>query len=137
MNTAEIIDVIEKLETRLNSYWNFYSIAIIAISGWLLSLNKPSEFPIESAVILSIGFLLFIIMNASVLLPLTKRIYALEKVLIMTVAETTTLVPELKTILSKPLINNRYIGTIVMYFLLAIAMLVFIAYKAYVLNVSG
>lgn len=76
MNIKDLIDIIEKLETRLNSYWNFYTLVIIATSGWLFTGNHA--FAPAEKVAITAGLSTFFLANLSIIQSLTKRITAFE-----------------------------------------------------------
>lgn len=76
MNIKDVIDVTEKLETRLNSYWNFYTVVILASTGWLFAGDHV--FNIKEKIIISLGLVLFFTANLFIILCMTKRIAAFE-----------------------------------------------------------
>ncbi len=59
----DIITLIETIETRINSYWNFYIIVIFANAGWVFS--NFGSIRIETALLLIAGLVLFFISNLS------------------------------------------------------------------------
>jgi hypothetical protein len=59
----EIIGLIETLESRINSYWNFYTVVVFANAGWVFSSFGSLSFKI--ALLLSVGLMLFFISNLS------------------------------------------------------------------------
>lgn len=59
----EIINLIETLESRINSYWNIYIVVIFANAGWLFSID--GELSKEVAGLLIGGLILFFISNLS------------------------------------------------------------------------
>lgn len=71
-----ILELIEKLETRINAYWNFYTIVVIATVGWLLSSKVPFSGP--QSVALTIAVALFFVVNFSVMRAATRRVVAFE-----------------------------------------------------------
>jgi hypothetical protein len=40
ISLKDLLDLVEKIETRINSYWNFYTVVLIAIGGWIVSNNN-------------------------------------------------------------------------------------------------
>lgn len=70
MDIKELFDLNEKLESRINAYWTYWSVAIFAIAGWLFSGNKGLSFSQRSAI--SVGALTFFLANLGVIWPATK-----------------------------------------------------------------
>ena len=71
-----LIDIIETLESRINSYWNFYIVVVVATIGWLMSSKTPFTIPQGVALTVAIG--LFLLANFLVLRAATKRVTAFE-----------------------------------------------------------
>jgi hypothetical protein len=40
MSVKEVADLLFAARGRIDFYWNFYVVAVIAVIGWLLSLKK-------------------------------------------------------------------------------------------------
>ena len=40
MELKDLLDLHEKLETRINAYWTYWSVAILAMGGWLFTSGK-------------------------------------------------------------------------------------------------
>ena len=57
MSLKELLDLSEKLEDRISSYWNFYTIAVLAVGGWLFTAKPQLE--TVSAVVLTIVLIVF------------------------------------------------------------------------------
>jgi hypothetical protein len=73
---ARLLDAIERLESRLNSYWNFYTLVVLATVGWLMSAANP--FSANQSVAVTVALGLFFLANLSVIRGATRRILALE-----------------------------------------------------------
>ena len=71
-----ILDTIEKLESRVNAYWNFYTIIVVAVAGWLFSSRPP--FSVSQSIALTMAISMFFAANFSVIRAATKRIVAFE-----------------------------------------------------------
>jgi hypothetical protein len=52
-----IIEIIDRLETRINAYWNFYIIVVLATIGWLMSSRTP--FATNQGIALTIALSVF------------------------------------------------------------------------------
>lgn len=70
MELKDLIDLNEKLESRINAYWTYWSVAIFAIAGWLFS-GKQSLSP-EQAKGISVAVMVFFFANLGVLWPATR-----------------------------------------------------------------
>jgi len=66
----DLLDLHEKLETRINAYWTYWSIAILAIGGWLFTSGK--SLTETQAIGVAIGAAVFFLANLGVLWPATK-----------------------------------------------------------------
>ena len=71
-----IFDIIEKIESRINAYWNFYFIVVIATIGWLMSSKIP--FTTNQAIVLTIALFMFFTASYFILRSATKRVIAFE-----------------------------------------------------------
>lgn len=70
MELKDLIDLNEKLESRINAYWTYWSAAIFATAGWLLSGGKSMSQ--EQSIGISIGMMVFFLANLGVLWPATR-----------------------------------------------------------------
>lgn len=69
MQIEQIFELQEKIETRVNSYWTFWSVAVFAIGGWLIEGNPELD---GKKYWIAIAVLIFFICNLSVIWPATK-----------------------------------------------------------------
>jgi hypothetical protein len=70
MELKDLLDLHEKLETRINAYWTYWSIAILAIGGWLFSSGR--SLTTGQSIGVAIGASVFFLANIGVLWPATK-----------------------------------------------------------------
>ena len=70
MELKDLLDLHEKLETRINAYWTYWSIAILAIGGWLFTSGKVLT--AGQSVGVAIGAAVFFLANIGVLWPATR-----------------------------------------------------------------
>jgi hypothetical protein len=70
MELKDLLDLHEKLESRINAYWTYWSIAILAIGGWLFTSGKTLT--TGQAIGVAIGASVFFLANIGVLWPATK-----------------------------------------------------------------
>src|SRR6266404_6248652 len=76
MQLKDLLDLLDKLESRVNTYWNFYSVAVFATAGWLVSKDK--SFPPASASAIAAGLVAFFAANLSIIHHAEARILAVE-----------------------------------------------------------
>lgn len=130
MNIQELISVIEKLETRNNSYWNFYTVVIVAVCGWVIS-QKMEQLDHQTALILMIGNGFFYFMNLSIIHATTSRIVAFERELIHRATQSTEITLSLQQHLSKPFLLYRVGFTVGTHLIMDAAVLSFIYFSAW------
>ena len=70
MDLKELLDLNEKIETRINAYWTYWWLVICAIAGWLFSKNNSLSR--EGAISVLIAVVVFFIANIGVLWPATR-----------------------------------------------------------------
>ena len=76
LNFKELLDSIEKVESRINAYWNFYMLVVLAVMGWLFTVDTLDNSFVKS--ILTIALLLYFVSNFGVIRAATIRVMALE-----------------------------------------------------------
>jgi hypothetical protein len=76
MPLKDLLDLLDKLESRVNTYWNFYSVAVFATVGWLVS--KDECFSRTAASAIAAGLVAFFAANLSVIHHAEARILAIE-----------------------------------------------------------
>ena len=72
----DIIEVADKLESRVSSPWNFYTVAVVAIIGWLVSSQISLSY--SQALVVTIVCIVFFIANFHAMRAATKRVIAVE-----------------------------------------------------------
>jgi hypothetical protein len=105
LTIKELIELIEKAESRINSYWNFYTIVVIAIVGWLMSSQTP--FSLHQTMALTLALVVFFCANFGVMRAATIRILALEDELAAVARETEFVGESLKRVLSRAAMPGR------------------------------
>ena len=101
----QLLSVIEHLEIRLNGYWNFFGIAVIATAGWMFTA-APS-FSFLNGIILMVVLAAFLFGNLLAIMAGNRRSTALERE-VMAIAKTSDFEsPELKKELSRSFIPGR------------------------------
>lgn len=125
MNIPEVIDVIEKLEARNNNYWNFYTVVVVAICGWVIS-QQGESISLHVKYTLIAGNAIFYFMNLSVIYGTTRRIVAFEHELRALSESEEFSSSELRRNLSKPFLRYRLKFTLVTHVLMSFFVMLFI-----------
>jgi hypothetical protein len=61
MNTKEVADLFLAAVGKVEFYWNFYVVMLLALIGWLVTSKTP--FGTHVKLIVTVGYLLFALMN--------------------------------------------------------------------------
>lgn len=72
MDFKELFDLQEKIESRINAYWTYWSIAVFAVAGWLFS--GKHEFTSKQLNGIVIGTAVFFFCNLAVLFQATRMV---------------------------------------------------------------
>jgi len=76
MELKELLDYQEKLESRVNAYWTYWSVAVFAIAGWRFADKSQLSAPQTLGV--AVGVMVFFCANLGVLYPATKLVAAVR-----------------------------------------------------------
>jgi hypothetical protein len=126
--TKALLDMIEKLESRVNAYWNFFSVVAIAISGWLITAK--ATFTIADSVALTMAVIVFFGANFAVIRAATMRLVALDAELNATAATESFATEALRRNLSMPSMPGRLAGSVLLHLAVDVAVLYLIWTKA-------
>ncbi len=74
----DLLALIEDLEKRINAYWNFYTVVVLAVVGWLFT--KETGLARGEAWALTIGLTIFFFGNFSVMNGATSRRLSLREI---------------------------------------------------------
>ena len=61
MGTKDVADLFLAALGKIEFYWNFYVIMVLALTGWLVSAKRSFSIPVKG--LLTVGYGLFAIMN--------------------------------------------------------------------------
>lgn len=61
MTVKDVADLLLAATERVDFYWNFYVVIVIAVIGWLVSVKKALTIPLK--VLVSIAFVIAAVMN--------------------------------------------------------------------------
>jgi hypothetical protein len=73
----DLLDLHEKLETRINAYWTYWSVAILALGGWLFTSGKTLSGSQSLGV--AIGAVVFFLANLGVLWSATRLVIGVRE----------------------------------------------------------
>lgn len=113
MELKELFDLHEKLETRINAYWTYWSVAVFAFGGWLFT-GKHS-FTFEQSAAVSFGALVFFFCNLGVLWQSTKLVTAVRDEIRIKSGETSFKSTNLQRVLSEDGLKYRLKITIILH----------------------
>jgi hypothetical protein len=72
----DLLDLVEKVESRINSYWNFYMIALFAIGAWIFDPGKRIDLLQASAIVTAL--IVFFSANLTLININESRLSAIE-----------------------------------------------------------
>ena len=61
MDFKDVADLFVSATDKIEFYWNFYVVMLIALIGWLLSTKRP--FSLSVKLLISVGYVIFVAMN--------------------------------------------------------------------------
>lgn len=131
MGISETLDILEKVESRLNNYWNFYTVVVVAVCGWLITQNSD-QIPIDYATahFLAFGTVLFFFMNLAVIRAATIRLMAFENELMRNASNCKDISSQLREYLASQHIKMRLGFTYATHISMDIVVILFIYWSA-------
>lgn len=121
----DILEVIDRLEARLNRYGSFYQVVIIALIGWILSSNI--NLSLFEGVLAVASVIVFLSSNLIYWISCTKRILAAEKELNSLAQNRDFMNSDWKKALSTPQMANRLPWGISLHILVDVLVIALIA----------
>lgn len=61
MNAKDIADLLVMAIGKIEFYWNFYTVTMLALLGWLISTDSPVTLLLK--LLITIGYIIFVLMN--------------------------------------------------------------------------
>jgi len=61
MDLKDVVGLFVTATAKIEFYWNFYVVMLIALIGWLVSAKKPLSASLKS--LITVGYVVFIAMN--------------------------------------------------------------------------
>jgi hypothetical protein len=128
ISLKDLLDLVEKIETRINSYWNFYTVVLIAIGGWIVSGNTIDSL---RSIGISIALGAFFLANYTFIRTNENRLIAVESE-IKSVAE----ISEIKSgkfgkFLFNPSVPNRQTLSFILHICIDIIAILLVLYKGH------
>ena len=71
-SAKDLLDLTEKLESRVNAYWNFYTVVVLAVAGWVVT--KDVKFTTAQGYAAMAGLACFFAANFSMIRGATRLI---------------------------------------------------------------
>lgn len=126
---GNVLEIIEKVESRVNSYWNFYTLVVLATVGWLMS--GKSAISVALAAAMTAGLTGFFLANLGSIRAATRRILALEDELAALTRENRFAGEMLPANLSRPAMPGRLSGSYALHLVVDLAVLVAVWSKVF------
>ena len=99
METKDIADLFIIATEKIEFYWNFYTVTLLALIGWLISTKKQLRLGLKC--LITMGYLLFALMNIFGLLGSYTFAEALRQDLLIAAQSTPDSLKNTHAILSK------------------------------------
>ena len=71
-SAKDLLDLTEKLESRVNAYWNFYTVVVLAVAGWVVT--KDVKFTTAQGYAAMAGLACFFAANFAMIRGATRMI---------------------------------------------------------------
>jgi hypothetical protein len=127
LKDGELFDLVEKLESRVDRYWGFYSVAVLAVAGWLFSGKNLAR---ADAPYVAVGLLMFFVGNFSVITLTEARILAVESEIEARSKEAQISSEQFRKRLARPSFPARRLASIVIHAVIDLAVVALVFVKA-------
>lgn len=121
----DILEVIDRLEARLNRHGAFYQVVVIALIGWILSIEISLS--LAEGVLAVVSVIVFLSSNLIYWTFCTKRILAAEKELNALAKNRDFMNSDWKKELSTPQMSNRLLWGISLHILVDVLVIALIS----------
>ncbi len=128
IETGELLELIDRLENRINVYWNFYTLVVLAVAGWLFTMEK--DLTVSEAKVLTVGLGVFFIANLIIMSAAIRLVVAAGEELRARAHTMRFESAALRRTLSANLLPGRVIGSVVLHVIVDVAMLITISLHA-------
>ncbi|MCV2402877.1 hypothetical protein OFY17_08295 [Marinomonas sp. C2222] len=123
MKLSELFDLREKVETRVNQYWTYWSVSIFAVCGWIFTGTAQDSLNKETAPLIATGLLVFFISNLVVLKNATEFVMSVESEIALRSTESEFKSEQFKRILLKRDTKLRLLLTIFLHLVVDLVLL--------------
>ena len=127
LSLSELWTYSESLESRVNSYWNFFAVLVVAFAGWILSHEKP--FPIIYATVMIASFITFAFMNLFVMRAATLLLVGITEEIKVRAKEVTFETVDYRKHATSQLLRNRVGFSYVLHLVCDVAVITLIIVK--------
>jgi hypothetical protein len=127
LTNGELFDLLEKLESRVDRYWTFYSVAVLAVAGWLFTAKGLA---LSDAPLVAVGLLVFFAGNFAVITLTEERILAVESEVKARSQQAENLSPEFRAHLSRLSFPRRRLASTVIHGVIDLAVIGLVFLKA-------
>jgi hypothetical protein len=127
LNNGELFDLLEKLESRVDRYWTFYSIAVLAVAGWLFT---GKGFTWSDAPLVAGGLIAFLAGNFAVITLTEARILAVESEIKARSQQAEIASPEFRHHLLRMSFPKRRLSSAVVHAVIDLAVIGLVFFKA-------
>ena len=114
MTLSDLFDLYEKMETRINQYWTYWSVSIIAVSGWMFT-DSSDQLGGLSSVLICAALTVFFTANLMVLFKATEIAVLINEEISRKAKESDFLSDKFSEAISKSTIRYRVSLTIALH----------------------
>ena len=116
METKDIADLFIEATSKIEFYWNFYTVTLLALIGWLVSTKKVLRPRLKW--LITIGYIVFVLMNVLGLWGAYTFAEALRQDLLVSASATQGTLMHAQAVLSKMSYANQRILALVIHAIL-------------------
>jgi hypothetical protein len=128
LSDGELFDLLEKAESRVDRYWNFYSLATLGAAGWLLSGSGLPHGAVPWVVAAGLG--IFFASNLCAISLVEARIGAIEAEVAARVQKAEVQSDRLRACLLRPSLPHRRLASVVVHALVDVAVIALVFIRA-------
>ena len=128
LSLKDLLDIVEKMEGRINSYWNFYTIALFAIASWIFG---SMTFNAWQAAIISMALALFFASNLMFISINENRLAAVESEIRSVAAISQIESERFRKFLTSNLMPHRQKTSAILHLFVDVAVILFVLNKGF------
>jgi hypothetical protein len=127
LTNGELFDLLEKLESRVDRYWTFYSVVVVAVAGWLFTGKSLAQ---SDAPLVAVGLFVFLAGNFAIITLTEARILAVESEIEARSQQAEILSPQFRGRLSRLSFPGRRLASAVIHGVIDLAVIALVFLKA-------